>query len=66
MVMLTAFIFSIHTVTVTANHYLFIYYYYYDRNSCNPEILFDAEVEKYCPDNMKQIKVQLLNFFICL
>ncbi|XP_008328483.1 DNA topoisomerase 3-alpha isoform X1 [Cynoglossus semilaevis] len=28
-------------------------------NSCNPEILFDAEVEKYCPDNMKQIKLTL-------
>ncbi|XP_068435573.1 DNA topoisomerase 3-alpha isoform X2 [Clinocottus analis] len=24
--------------------------------SCNPVQLFDAEVEKYCPDNMKQIK----------
>ncbi|XP_054464313.1 LOW QUALITY PROTEIN: DNA topoisomerase 3-alpha [Anoplopoma fimbria] len=25
-------------------------------HSCNPVLLFDAEVEKYCPDNMKQIK----------
>lgn len=25
-------------------------------NSCNPVLLFDAEVEKYCPDNMIQIK----------
>uniref|UniRef100_H3CL93 DNA topoisomerase n=1 Tax=Tetraodon nigroviridis TaxID=99883 RepID=H3CL93_TETNG len=25
-------------------------------HSCNPVILFDAEVEKYCPDNMVQIK----------
>ncbi|XP_068192543.1 DNA topoisomerase 3-alpha [Antennarius striatus] len=24
--------------------------------SCNPVLLFDAEVEKYCPDNMIQIK----------
>lgn len=25
-------------------------------HSCNPVLLFDAEVEKYCPDNMTQIK----------
>uniref|UniRef100_A0A8C2XC24 DNA topoisomerase n=1 Tax=Cyclopterus lumpus TaxID=8103 RepID=A0A8C2XC24_CYCLU len=25
-------------------------------HSCNPVLLFDAEVEKYCPENMKQIK----------
>uniref|UniRef100_A0A4W6DER5 DNA topoisomerase n=1 Tax=Lates calcarifer TaxID=8187 RepID=A0A4W6DER5_LATCA len=25
-------------------------------HSCNPVLLFDAEVEKYCPDNMIQIK----------
>uniref|UniRef100_A0A8C4EIG0 DNA topoisomerase n=1 Tax=Dicentrarchus labrax TaxID=13489 RepID=A0A8C4EIG0_DICLA len=25
-------------------------------HSCNPVLLFDAEVEKYCPDNMLQIK----------
>ncbi|XP_058510330.1 DNA topoisomerase 3-alpha [Solea solea] len=25
-------------------------------HSCNPVLLFDAEVEKYCPDNMVQIK----------
>uniref|UniRef100_A0A3Q3VNE3 DNA topoisomerase n=1 Tax=Mola mola TaxID=94237 RepID=A0A3Q3VNE3_MOLML len=25
-------------------------------HSCNPVMLFDAEVEKYCPDNMIQIK----------
>ncbi|KAM8844721.1 DNA topoisomerase 3-alpha isoform 2-T3 [Spinachia spinachia] len=25
-------------------------------HSCNPVLLFDAEVEKHCPDNMKQIK----------
>nr|XP_015800866.2 DNA topoisomerase 3-alpha [Nothobranchius furzeri] len=25
-------------------------------HSCNPFLLFDAEVEKYCPDNMIQIK----------
>ncbi|XP_019961551.2 DNA topoisomerase 3-alpha [Paralichthys olivaceus] len=25
-------------------------------HSCNPQLLFDAEVEKYCPDNMIQIK----------
>ncbi|XP_029294340.1 DNA topoisomerase 3-alpha isoform X1 [Cottoperca gobio] len=25
-------------------------------HSCNPVLLFDTEVEKYCPDNMKQIK----------
>uniref|UniRef100_A0A671WB65 DNA topoisomerase n=1 Tax=Sparus aurata TaxID=8175 RepID=A0A671WB65_SPAAU len=25
-------------------------------HSCNPVLLFDAEVEKYCPDNMMQIK----------
>ncbi|XP_034750172.1 DNA topoisomerase 3-alpha [Etheostoma cragini] len=24
--------------------------------SCNPVLLFDVEVEKYCPENMKQIK----------
>lgn len=30
------------------------------RHSCNPVVLFDAEVEKYCPDNMIQIKVCLL------
>lgn len=29
------------------------------RHSCNPVLLFDAEVEKYCPDNMVQIKVCL-------
>lgn len=25
-------------------------------HSCNPVLLFDAEIEKYCPDNMVQIK----------
>ncbi|KAM7386484.1 hypothetical protein PAMA_009204 [Pampus argenteus] len=25
-------------------------------HSCNPVLLFNAEVEKYCPDNMRQIK----------
>ncbi|KAM6914565.1 LOW QUALITY PROTEIN: DNA topoisomerase 3-alpha [Lycodopsis pacificus] len=25
-------------------------------HSCNPVLLYDAEVEKYCPENMKQIK----------
>ncbi|XP_077396561.1 DNA topoisomerase 3-alpha isoform X2 [Festucalex cinctus] len=25
-------------------------------NSCNPVLLFDAEVEKYCPDGMIQVK----------
>lgn len=25
-------------------------------HSCNPVLLFDTEVEKYCPDNMTQIK----------
>ncbi|XP_071403367.1 DNA topoisomerase 3-alpha [Centroberyx affinis] len=28
-------------------------------HSCNPVLLFDAEVEKYCPDNMVQIKRSL-------
>ncbi|XP_075999266.1 DNA topoisomerase 3-alpha isoform X2 [Genypterus blacodes] len=28
-------------------------------NSCNPVMLFDAEVEKYCPENMTQIKRSL-------
>ena len=31
----------------------------FQRHSCNPVLLFDAEVEKYCPDNMMQIKVCL-------
>lgn len=29
------------------------------RHSCSPVLLFDAEVEKICPDNMVQIKVRL-------
>lgn len=29
----------------------------HQRHSCNPVVLFDAVVEKYCPDNMMKIKV---------
>ena len=32
------------------------------RHSCNPVMLFDAVVEKYCPENMVQIKVHYLAF----
>lgn len=34
------------------------------RHSCNPVLLFDAEVEKYCPDNMMQIKVCLFTVLL--
>lgn len=33
------------------------------RHSCNPAVLFAAEVEKYCPDNMVQIKVSFTSMF---
>lgn len=34
---------------------------FFQRHSCNPVSLFDAVVEKYCPDNMMQIKVCLFH-----
>lgn len=33
------------------------------RRSCNPVTLFDAEVEKYCPENYVDIKVYLLIYY---
>ena len=36
----------------------------FQRHSCNPVLLFDAEVEKYCPDNMMQIKVCLFTVLL--
>ncbi len=32
----------------------------FHRHSCNPVLLFDAEVEKYCPENFIPIKVLIL------
>lgn len=32
-------------------------FYFFSRQSCNPLVLFEAEIEKYCPENFVDIKV---------
>ncbi|XP_075888394.1 DNA topoisomerase 3-alpha isoform X2 [Nelusetta ayraudi] len=46
------------TMTSVSGHLLGLEFKapYQKWHSCNPVLLFDAEVEKYCPDNMTQIK----------
>lgn len=46
------------TMTSVSGHLLGLEFKppYQKWHSCNPVLLFDAEVEKYCPDNMIQIK----------
>nr|XP_046270120.1 DNA topoisomerase 3-alpha isoform X2 [Scatophagus argus] len=46
------------TMTSVSGHLLALEFKtpYQKWHSCNPVLLFDAEVEKYCPDNMIQIK----------
>jgi len=35
----------------------------FTRHSCNPLALFDAEIEKYCPENYVDIKVSCFQEF---
>lgn len=51
--------------TLTEKAYCFLSFSL-QRHSCNPVLLFDAEVEKYCPDNMLQIKVGSLTVLLII
>ena len=35
----------------------FLCFRFFSRQSCNPLVLFEAEIEKYCPENFVDIKV---------
>lgn len=35
----------------------FLCFHFFSRQSCNPLVLFEAEIEKYCPENFVDIKV---------
>ena len=35
----------------------FLCFHLFSRQSCNPLVLFEADIEKYCPENFVDIKV---------